>query len=354
MRYSFRFVPEGDAYYRDRLTGHTTLRRLDLSGSAFLARTNARVLAPEGEEYSIEVLRGPAEVSVLDHRLKTLRWSSLAAFGPVLQAAVEPAMMYPFYDPRSLVGEAEATRVTLEGSGHVVGEACWWVRVAYEDDEEDSRWCLSKRDAIPRAMEWIAGEARRTLEIFELETLETAPELFAELEVPADYEIVEASFGPSRGSRAEDWVLVASSGEEVSLADQLGSVVVLDFFATWCAPCVSGMQGLEVLLREYRGQPVRAFAVNTMEERAPAEVIAFADGLGVTYPLLLGGDELHQAYAAGSIPAVVVLDGQGRHVGMTIGYLGELTEIHLRELIDEALASATQSRSRAKRDRGDT
>ena len=78
-----------------------------------------------------------------------------------------------------------------------------------------------------------------------------------------------------------------------------------------------------------------------------AEVVAFLERVGVSYPLLLGGDRVHDTYARGSIPAVVVLDGAGRHVGVAIGYLDELTESHLRELIREALATSETCRDSA-------
>ena len=345
VRYTFRFEPDGDPYYEDDMEGEVLIRRLDLSGGAYQARTHARLRPGTGEESRLEVIRTGGDVVLVEHRRETVSTSSLAAFGGRLHGRVGQAMMYAFFDPRSLAGEATAETVTLEGPGEIGGEPCWWVRVAYVDDEEDSRWCLGRSDALPRAMEWISGEGRRSLEIFDLEVFATAADLpadaFVAPEVPDGYALVEAAFGPAAGTPAENWTLPSGRGEAVSLRDQLGHVVILDFFATWCAPCVAGMRGLEGLLAEYDGRPVRAFAVNTMEEAGAAELQAFLDDLGVTYALLMDGDPVHDLYAPGSLPAVVVLDAEGRHVGVANGYHDELTEDHLRRLIDTALAAPT-------------
>ena len=58
-----------------------------------------------------------------------------------------------------------------------------------------------------------------------------------------------------------------------------------------------------------------------------------------TGTILLEGDTVHDRYALGSLPASVVIDPTGRHVGLTLGYFGEGSERYLRQLIEKALVA---------------
>lgn len=310
------------------------IERVDDSGAAYRMRIDARVRHDGGWE-RIQVTRGSDEVRVAGDRDRTMLRSSLHSLGPSLQVVVDPALMYVFFDPVSLDGEIEAREVVWEGMSEVSGVACDVVRVSYEDDPEDSRWCLGRADHLPRRLEWIGEGGSTILEIRDLEQgVAVDPGDFV-LDLPEGYASVEPSYGPPPGTAAREWTLATPGGELISLADLRGRVVVLEFWATWCAPCREALIGLEELIEEWDGLPVSAFAVNSMESADPSGAL---DELGIEVPLLLEGDEIHDAYAKGSLPAVVVLDREGRHYGVGLGYLGEGSREYLRTLVAGALA----------------
>src|SRR5262245_56053134 len=82
-----------------------------------------------------------------------------------------------------------------------------------------------------------------------------------------------AAFGAAKvGERAADFTLPALDGSQVKLSDLKGSVVVLDFWASWCVPCKKELPALDALARRYAGEgkPVVIVAVNVDKERANA------------------------------------------------------------------------------------
>ncbi len=322
------------------LRGTATIERLSLSGSEYRARLRGWRVDRDGTELpAFDVAHDGEDVYAVDRDTATVRHSPLAAAGPTLLVAADPALMYPFFDPRSLTGEAQAATVIWEGTDDIVGVRCDSLRVTYDDDEEDSRWCIGA-DLLPRRMEWIADGGSRLLEIVQLTTDESVSETRFTLEVPAGYALREVEYGPPLGSPATDWTLPLLGGGTVSLAGLSGRVVLLDFWATWCPPCLESLAGLAELQTEFANQPVSVFAVNTMETGDP---IVFAREQGIAVPVLLEGDELHDRYAPGNLPAFVVIDPSGRHAGFGLGYFGERSERHARRLIERALSSDSRA-----------
>ena len=90
--------------------------------------------------------------------------------GDALLYQSRPALMYPFFDPRSLDGEISALDVTWQRLSDVHGEPCDLVRVSYADDDEDSLWCFRTDDHLPRRLEWISADGSEDLHIFRLAT----------------------------------------------------------------------------------------------------------------------------------------------------------------------------------------
>lgn len=321
------------------LAGSVTLERLDLSGNNYRARVNARIEDPvTGEPLErVEVVRGKDDVYALDEGESTVWFSSLYAAGPTLMVEAEPALMYAFFDPRSLEDEAGAAVVEWEGRREVAGTECDAVCVTYEDDNEDSRWCFDD-EGYPRLLEWIAEDGS-LLEISDLRVGGPIVETTFEPVSQEGFALREAAFGPPPGSPARDWELPLLGGGSVSLADLRGRVVVLDFWATWCPPCLDTLGALDSLHREMAGRPVSFFAVNTMESGDPAELV---ERLDLSVPVLLEGDDVHDVYTRGNLPAMSVIDAAGRHAGFVLGYYGEGSERYARHLVERALSEVEE------------
>jgi peroxiredoxin len=113
------------------------------------------------------------------------------------------------------------------------------------------------------------------------------------------------------GDAAPDWTLRDAEGREHSLSEYRGRVVVLDFWATWCALCSKVMPRMEKLHRKYGGQGVAVFGVSSFETGDAAAVMRKKN---CTYGLLLKGEEIAPAYGVETLPVVCVIGPDGRVV----------------------------------------
>lgn len=90
------------------------------------------------------------------------------------------------------------------------------------------------------------------------------------------------------GSRPPDFELPALSGGSVRLSDHLGKeVVLLDFWATFCEPCLLAMPALDDLYRKQRARGFVVLGVSLDEASSAARVRSEVQKLGVTFPILL-------------------------------------------------------------------
>jgi peroxiredoxin len=98
---------------------------------------------------------------------------------------------------------------------------------------------------------------------------------------------------PQVGSEAPSFVLADLAGNPVSLADFRGQPVIINFWATWCAPCRIEMPELQAAYEQYQADGLVILAVNREEDLATVQAY-FVDEMGLTFTALL--DE--QAFAA--------------------------------------------------------
>jgi peroxiredoxin len=111
---------------------------------------------------------------------------------------------------------------------------------------------------------------------------------------------------------APDWKLTDLEGNAVSSADFKGKVMVVDFWATWCAPCRSEIPGYVDLYRKY-GKDRLAIVGVSLDEAGPDVVKAFVKKFGVTYPIVMGNDAVQNAFGGmDSIPTTFLIDQRGQ------------------------------------------
>ncbi len=126
--------------------------------------------------------------------------------------------------------------------------------------------------------------------------------------------------GLGTGSQAPLFELERADGTMVRLEDYRGQVVLLNFWATWCAPCRIEMPLLQSTFESSKDQGLVILGIDFDE---PADLVAsFGDELGLTFPLLLDpGGKVQQQYKVRGYPTTVILDREGRIQSYHIGVL---------------------------------
>src|SRR5215813_5683387 len=100
-------------------------------------------------------------------------------------------------------------------------------------------------------------------------------------------------------------------GRALRLSDYKGKVVLLNFWATWCAPCRAEMPDLVKWQREYRRRGLRIIGV-TYPPEDPAEVRKFIKSINVNYPIAFGEKQTKAIFdESETIPISVVIDKSG-------------------------------------------
>ncbi len=115
---------------------------------------------------------------------------------------------------------------------------------------------------------------------------------------------------PQPGHPAPPFRLQTLDGSTVSLADLTGRVVLINVWASWCAPCRSEMPAIEAAYVTYREQGFTVVAVNLREDRET--VAAFLRTHKLTFPALLDADgTVSTAYRSHALPSSFFVDRQG-------------------------------------------
>jgi thiol-disulfide isomerase/thioredoxin len=136
-----------------------------------------------------------------------------------------------------------------------------------------------------------------------------------------------------------DLVLTDIQGDTLALADYRGRVILLNFWATWCAPCLQEMPDLNRLHQDLEDEGVAVIGVST-DEGGPEAVRAAVENLGIAYPVILDdgtlSDHLGGVYA---LPTTFIVDAQGNVTSRIIGIFP------INERREELVALASQSSS---------
>jgi thiol-disulfide isomerase/thioredoxin len=101
-----------------------------------------------------------------------------------------------------------------------------------------------------------------------------------------------------------------SGPDRMSLADQRGKVVLLDFWATWCRPCQASTPVLTRLSERYRERGLVVLGVN-VDQDGPEAVPYFARRFGVNYPIVFDEGGVSARYRIRALPTLLLIDRQG-------------------------------------------
>ncbi len=120
-------------------------------------------------------------------------------------------------------------------------------------------------------------------------------------------------------AEAPAFVLRALDGQNHSLAQHRGKVVLLNFWATWCPPCVREMPGMQRLYDQYHARGFDIVAVS-LDQGNPDAVRDFVQKLNLTYPIVLDPEhKVKQDYRVRALPATYLIDRAGRVIAWGMG-----------------------------------
>jgi peroxiredoxin/outer membrane lipoprotein-sorting protein len=113
----------------------------------------------------------------------------------------------------------------------------------------------------------------------------------------------------SIGTPAPDFALFDLENKPVKLSELRGKAVLLDFWATWCAPCRAELPQVELLHRDFKDKGLIVLGVDDEESKDQA---AFLGKSGYTFRSLVDPTEqVKNLYSVGGIPTTVLIDRQG-------------------------------------------
>jgi peroxiredoxin len=140
--------------------------------------------------------------------------------------------------------------------------------------------------------------------------------------IDVDGNSFDLEVAPFVGAIPPDFSLFNLSGEEVSLSSFSGQPVVINFWATWCAPCRVEMPAIQSRFVKFADQGLVVLAVDFDE---PADTVAdFRDEFGLTFEILLDpGAEVQQLYRNRTYPTTFFIDPDGV---IQVQHFGPMTE----------------------------
>jgi len=139
------------------------------------------------------------------------------------------------------------------------------------------------------------------------------------------------------GKAAPDFELTDLSDKTVRLSDFKGKVVLLDFWATWCAPCRMEIPDLIQLQKQYADKGFTLLGV-ALDDEGAAVVKPVAQKLGINYPVVIGNTKVAAVY--GGIQALPTTFLVGRDGKILKTYIGARDKSEFQQDIQSALAKS--------------
>lgn len=212
-------------------------------------------------------------------------------------ALADPRIQKVFLIACANFGDFDLAFLMLDKMGSQSGALYQWLLTdeSIAPLRKDSRW-QAKIDLAQSS--WDAGKNERKAEVVETKINKPAPA----------------------------WELLDLKGNKVKLADLKGSIVILDFWATWCDPCKKAMPVLDNWMKTKMPAGVKVYSINVWERNTDV-VAPFWNDRNYTMTMLYGTSTLSQEYGFEGIPYICIIDKEGNIRYEEKGFSDELAEI---------------------------
>ncbi len=136
--------------------------------------------------------------------------------------------------------------------------------------------------------------------------------------------------------KAPAFTLTSTNGKQINLSDYKGKIVILDFWATWCAPCRKGIPDLIEIQKQYKDNVV-IVGISLDQQNTISYVIPFMKEFGINYPVVYGNEKVVVDYGSiPSIPTSFIIDNNGNVVDVFIGLVPKSTYVtKIKNLISQ-------------------
>jgi cytochrome c biogenesis protein CcmG/thiol:disulfide interchange protein DsbE len=137
----------------------------------------------------------------------------------------------------------------------------------------------------------------------------------------------------SRGTAAPQFLIFYPDGQEISLSDYEGQVILINWWATWCPPCKAEMPAINAFYKSHQADGFVVLAVNSQEGASTAK--DFIQSNGFTFPVLLDSKgQIMDRYHVRALPTSFIIDRHGviQHI-----QTGEISPKQLEAIVEPLL-----------------
>jgi peroxiredoxin len=148
------------------------------------------------------------------------------------------------------------------------------------------------------------------------------------------------------GQAAPDFTLKDLEGHTYTLSELRGKVVLLDFWASWCQPCLHAIPALNRLGSKFQGEHFLILGINVDRSKSTSALKRFVEEYQVSYPILADKrGKVAGRYRAFVLPLSYLIDKKGRIAERIVGYnlaLEKELESRIESLLEEGVEKEEQ------------